>query len=381
MIHIPPKLLLLLGAFLPFTAGFPIVNRQMNFTALQTAASGAYQQFLQSKGVSVTTFSPLAPERDVPSAAGNDTNQAIFSAVDLLPGNVSFSGQYQVFVMMAAVLVPRPTQTQQDQLDALSKKQVATCHGAAAMNATNGTFHAYLDGGGTGNRTSPEFYQFRDTYGPYQAFERACNASMAAFLQAEHDRIGIVGDAVQKASARTQDLTPSEIPSLAPPGNYTMPISNGTLLPFYSLPSLDATLSGWGTDANVSISGTATNSEVGQTFTANISFGGIQLLDVQRGAWFDNFDSAHAAASPESNVSNAAAYQSTFTKYFGTAQNPGPVAKYTDKVIVVYKPKAVLTFTSLAEANMYALMPPSGGMWGTGALSDTDPEFIYEPKT
>ncbi|KAJ7736853.1 hypothetical protein B0H16DRAFT_1762964 [Mycena metata] len=183
----------------------------------------------------------------------------------------------------------------------------------------------------------------------------------------------------------------------SPPGLYLMHAPKDTVLPYYMLPALNTTLGAWqsnssdGTPALTWNSTSDTPSGASRRFQVPgvnlgpvgvaISFGGIDLLDVERGAWFDNFTAAMVVENPPADDPNAAVNKAAFTKHFGTPESPGPTSTYTDKVLVAYKPKAVLRFASLAEVEMYSVTAPSGGMWGVGAVSDSEPEFIYEPKT
>ncbi|KAJ7188919.1 hypothetical protein C8R46DRAFT_1244142 [Mycena filopes] len=153
-------------------------------------------------------------------------------------------------------------------------------------------------------------------------------------------------------------------------GISSMPIPNGTLIPLYGLPSLGTTLNKWQSQTTTAswttpITPTETN--------ITISFGGIQLIDVQRGGWFNKFDGVKAV-----ETSNA----TSWSKYFGTAQSPGPASTYVDKVLLVYKPSANISDSNSASLPSNAGQV-NGGLWGPDISepSETQDGLVFSPKT
>ncbi|KAJ7125307.1 hypothetical protein C8R44DRAFT_782849 [Mycena epipterygia] len=178
----------------------------------------------------------------------------------------------------------------------------------------------------------------------------------------------------------------------------------GTLVPFYAMPSLNSTLALWqsgsaktpalnwnsSTSSRVSMTSSDSSSVTGhwlwdsasasqnsnmsfvltQAQSAQLTFEGVELIDVVRGAWFDGFRSASAVGTPASDDPLAKPHQEAFKTYFGTAKSPGPAAIYNDKALVVYKPSAVFTFGSQSDykdaksSQMGASV--SGGLWSVG---------------
>lgn len=124
----------------------------------------------------------------------------------------------------------------------------------------------------------------------------------------------------------------------------------GAMVPFYALPSLNGTLTDWQTadddapptltwnstsDQRVTLStqesagasvnwlfGSASGSEsynnsfVGTTTASTLlSFGGMELVDIERGAWFDDFRCATLIGNPASDDPYADQHKAAFTKY------------------------------------------------------------------
>ncbi|KAJ7750049.1 hypothetical protein DFH07DRAFT_549925 [Mycena maculata] len=121
-------------------------------------------------------------------------------------------------------------------------------------------------------------------------------------------------------------------------------------------------------------------------FGVQVQFGGIELVDIELGTWFDHFKSANSVANPISDDLAGAAYKKIFTKYFGTAEHPGDLAKYTYKALVVYKPIISLLFASEQNAiNAKSAATSSCGMWQgltNGTIpADKDYYITFNPNT
>jgi hypothetical protein len=120
----------------------------------------------------------------------------------------------------------------------------------------------------------------------------------------------------------------------------------GTLVPFYAMSALNSTLATWqqglattpaltwNSSSEVSVSTSDSQSQgIGASWlfdsasessssnssfmlamaqSADLSFGGIELIPVERGAWFDNWRSASAVATPAPNDPLAGPHKQAF---------------------------------------------------------------------
>jgi hypothetical protein len=159
-------------------------------------------------------------------------------------------------------------------------------------------------------------------------------------------------------------------PTSNTPGNPT----EGSFVPYYSIPTLNATLLAWQSGSglsNFAFSSSTFNSSsessthfggahLGITYegisaSANaqhsdaqssadvsalgfdLSFAGLALLDIEQGIWFDNYRVAHAAETPDSQHQPAKAIFSNDT-YFGSSDKPGPLSVYNAQALIGFKP-------------------------------------------
>ncbi|KAJ7432088.1 hypothetical protein B0H11DRAFT_2209856 [Mycena galericulata] len=171
--------------------------------------------------------------------------------------------------------------------------------------------------------------------------------------------------------------------------------SGGHLIPYYSIPSLESTLTSWqkdpidispaifwansGTPATPPLTLPFTRSLLGNTSVAavEISLQRLALVDVERGTWFDDFKIARAVADLPSNDTSAAAQKDIFVKYFGTTQVPGPAAMYMEKALVVYNPEIVLGYSTVdtyfdAINSITTHGPTTAFMWQNTSGNDTN---------
>ncbi|KAJ7437934.1 hypothetical protein B0H11DRAFT_2255036 [Mycena galericulata] len=162
---------------------------------------------------------------------------------------------------------------------------------------------------------------------------------------------------------------------------------DGSLVPYYAIPTLNATLSAWqsgsglspfkytSSEHNVSMSSSSSfggaefgiifdNFEGGfggehkasqssldlQANSYELSFGALALLEVDQGHWFDDYRLAKAAQNPDTNHTGAQAIfnQSTF---FGSAQKPGPLSVYNAYALVGFQPGFTIAFTDIKTDN------------------------------
>ncbi|KAJ7188906.1 hypothetical protein C8R46DRAFT_1244121 [Mycena filopes] len=352
------RLIFVLGSHTCLTAGFPLHNRQISPASnpFQTALSGAYHKFLQSKGIATTAFYALPAEKITFTGEGNssllETNQAIYNAVDRVRGNTSFSREHLHFAMNLACA--KTNTSEGGHLGGLTSRMTSACQSAGTLKTS--------------------------------AAQQACTASQKALEAGDKsngDNEGVLNTTQFFLSVLPIWVNVSDL-ALSPPGVYLMPAPKGVVLPYYDLPSLNLTLLPWQSGAADGPPALSWNSTLDASAVSrrnepivqlrpssmSVSFGGIDLLDVARGAWFDNFTGAHAVENPPANDPDASLHPS-----------PKGAATYTDKVIVVYKPKVVLKFQSQVVLDMFTPSAPSGGVWGDGVASDIDFEYVYEPQT
>ncbi|KAJ6469672.1 hypothetical protein DFH09DRAFT_1478572 [Mycena vulgaris] len=265
-------------------------------------------------------------------------------------------------------------------------------------------------------------------YGEYQLAVQACNNAQNAWEKANAN---INGDDAGMIQAEIAAMNPLITPDGTLYPGLNMAISdapNGTVtgqfkmavVPYYSMPSLNSTLTVWQTapdDAPPTLTWNSTTSlrislessesssvsvhylwnKVGASQNSNmsfvatetastlISFGGMELITVERGAWFDDFNSATAVGNPSTTDPLATAHKAAFATYFGTPQSPGPASTYNDKALVVYKPKAVFKYADTASyqaaKSAQASASVSGGLWGasgSGQSSSSNTDFNDE---
>ncbi|KAJ6590091.1 hypothetical protein DFH09DRAFT_1359104 [Mycena vulgaris] len=380
LIIISSTLILLL---LPSTTSLPAGRRQV-----ATELPAPYIAYLQSQGVSTTAFYPLPPGNETKivfagvtnSSDMFQTNEAIFSSVDLTPGNLSFSTQYHNFTTALERVMPQPSAQALNTIATLLPNFTQKCDALSPLRASILT--AFRKQGGNGSFTDdssdPVVEQFAiQNYPNYFSVGKACNDSRDAWYKARYSAYGSNIDAIQN----TIDPGP-----LAGPGS--MPISSGTdassAVPYYAIPSLNSTLFSWQTsptDALPAFSWNSTHSNTGQQ---SISFRGIGLIDIERGSWFDNFKSAPMLENPPADDPVAADHRSIFSQYFGTDQSPGPASKYNDKALVVYKPKTVFKCPSQSACDGVKKTPaPSSGLWSgpSNWIASGDLELTFAPDT
>ncbi|KAJ7655593.1 hypothetical protein DFH06DRAFT_1473852 [Mycena polygramma] len=347
-----------LGSVIQSATAVPVQSREVvtgSDPTLRTATFGAYSKFLQSQGLANAALQVLPIEENISTFSGspNSTvaNQAIFSAADTV-GDWSFSSQYSDFLKdLGSMLAGRPNPSQNE------TKLATDADNACYVNLTRvaqPTFAVYKQKGGTGNIQSKAFSEFAHNDTGIQAVIQTCNDTMQAY-HSLHDKTYGANDYMIEPALMACFSTQS-------PGKWSPALgnqcamnitANGTTVPYYALPSLDSTVAGWKASSDASPAFTWSSG------SDTLSFGGIGLIDVQRGAWFDNFLSAKATQNPGS-APLAAQETALFAKYFGTAQQPGSLAKYNDKMLVAYKAKAVLSFSGQAPSMTASV----GGMWG-----------------
>ncbi|KAJ6534888.1 hypothetical protein B0H19DRAFT_1271567 [Mycena capillaripes] len=350
--------------------------------SIADAMASLYNMYLQSQGVTSGTFYPrLGGERQIDfSGVGNEYRhfiQALKNATD-----------------------SASTPEQLKELNDLSTNKTTAC--VTELSAIqNEAYTAYKKMGGTGNLTDDVFTEFASQmFGNYSLAIDACHNAQNAYDNAVSKLQGLDhGKGVQHSFGQIEAEILAMGPLITPDGSLipginmatSQPIPGATrgqfkavTVPFYAMPSLNITLTDWQTapddqpptlnwtstiDGRISASSDESSSSSVRIFLSkasasqnsnmsfslttaawvSISFQGMELIDVERGAWFDDFATATAVANPSSNDPSGAKYKAAFDESFGTAANPGPASTYNDKALVVYKPKAIFKYGSQEE--------------------------------
>ncbi|KAJ7157783.1 hypothetical protein C8R46DRAFT_1293024 [Mycena filopes] len=288
---------------------------------------------------------------------------------------------------------PQVQKAQDDQIDACHTQLNAALQKALPIYieevgpiATNST-----------PETDPSLRQWAQTnYAPLMTAQAACSSAQDGYLRAittvYGDDSGAFAPLMTTITAMEQSLSGGEpLPGVTMPisdnflPNQAKPPSNGKYKPEYDASVLNATLTNWQTsgsstpafsykvnsshfaneshttegggglsfiwdDFSGSGSGegsTTTKSGNATTQYFEMTFGGISLITIDRGIWFDGFEMANAVQNPPDNITAAA--KPAFDQFFGNATNPGPAASYNRQVLMAYQPTWNITFTSKTD--------------------------------
>lgn len=267
-------------------------------------------------------------------------------------------------------------------------------------------------------------------YAPYIQARQKCQLATNAYDKKITDLFGADAGVFAAALNNIQPLIGVQGQVNVP--GVTMPLSDtgidskaGNLAPLYSFPSLNGTIQAWrsggqsptygktittetvtsqsqsdSAEAHVSVNGPFVGGSAGGSGTSNTSlttisglsvvvkFGGIQLMNVYRGIWFDQFRSATALKTSDKTDEKYTAAKKVFDHYFGTSSVPGSAAVYNDKALVVYQPYVNITFATESDFNTAqsnsASASVSGffGMVDAGATqSHTEGQAKFEKDT
>ncbi|KAJ6534870.1 hypothetical protein B0H19DRAFT_1080288 [Mycena capillaripes] len=345
------------------------------------------------------------------------TNHELFGVADGIPhmdnwnstGDIMFSTEYRHFIQaLKNATDSASTPEQLKELNDLSTNRTTACITEVGA-IQNEAYTAYKKMGGTGNLTDDVFTEFASQmFGNYSLSIDACHNAENAY---------------DNAVAKLQGLDHGEIeaeilamgPLITPDGSLIPGINMATSQPipgtikgqfkaatvaFYAMPSLNTTLTDWQTtpddqpptmnwtssiDSRISTASDESSSGSVRIFLSKASASQnsnmrMELIDVERGAWFDDFATATAVANPSSNDPSGAKYKAAFDESFGTAANPGPASTYNDKALVVYRPKAIFKYGSQDEFNKAQSAQGSGtanfGLWGGSASGKEDSSGI-----
>ncbi|KAJ6469676.1 hypothetical protein DFH09DRAFT_1344759 [Mycena vulgaris] len=346
-----------------FATAFPVLNRQTEGITVQDATTSAYTKYLQSMGEQPASFYPLLNVKDIDFAGiGNssnmfETNSDIFTTADSIHEHTSFSTRYLDFIralLNVTISIPPPDAESKQLLSNLASNFSAACE-KDLLTAKQNAYMAYKKQGGTATISDDAFLQFAiHNYTQYEPAVQKCNDTRNAFTAAENNMLGDNQGILQESIPAVNPI----IAGLSKPG-VTMPVPannspNNTLVPYYAMPSLNSVLTGWQTgptDGPPAFTWNSVTSNGGRVQTRkpltlargndpaeliqataiDLSFGGIGLIDIEHGTWFDDFKSANALEHPPANDPVAGAHKSLFAKHFGTEKAPGPVSTYNKR--------------------------------------------------
>lgn len=415
-------------------------SRQSSSTPqqIQQLSQDAIAKFLATKNAANGTFVALNGWKTIDFVGGSGTsdntlaNNTLFQTSDQVPGkngsgSTSFSLAFQGWVSDVNKVIGNNSASSADNstLNDLSNQFVNLCD-TVQPGVLNAALTAYQnDPSGSVNASihDQSFLQWvGGNYPPYSVAVDACDSASNA-VQAEKDRVygddNLLFHAVEVGIQNMQSTTTSF------PG-FNMPIStlaNGqaaSYAPFYSMPNLEPTLTGWqggsGLDAFTYNSQTSSNSSTGSSSSGgggvsfiwedvsgsgsgsggssklltnysatsyDIQFGGLVLTDIDIGVWFDDYRTASAIHQPPANdtqLSNPA-LQPLFQEYFGSKSAPGKAATYNKQALIGYNPTVAITFqdastasefhNTAAQAQVCFLFICAGGSGATSSNSTT----------
>ncbi|KAJ7198541.1 hypothetical protein GGX14DRAFT_665920 [Mycena pura] len=368
---------------------------------IQDYTMGAIQNFLAAWNAQDAVFNVKGPWTSIdfagssaPQLSEGQINNDVFQSCDnqadrATNKTISFSDGYKDFVqdLNKAVPAPAPSQKMNDTAAAMQTACYNTSTLPAARAAALNTYNSISSTPVT-NASDPNFLQWADTgYPDYINAYTACQQATLTYYAAFDDNNGDDSGVYTAARTNVQPLLDS---SISHPG-INMPIegatstpglpSEGAFVAYYSIPTLNSTLTAWQagsglspvnfTNAQYSSNTTHTTSEAGiglgfifeeifgegegsneQTHSSadvsslkfELNFGGLALLDVSQGIWFDGYRVARAAENPDAQHQQAKPVFSD-PKYFGSQDKPGSLALYNTQALIGFKPSWTIQFT------------------------------------
>ncbi|KAJ6543101.1 hypothetical protein B0H19DRAFT_1077115 [Mycena capillaripes] len=130
--------------------------------------------------------------------------------------------------------------------------------------------------------------------------------------------------------------------------------------------SLGITYEGFGVHATASHSSFKSSAEAKAT-AFEISFSGLALVGIEQGSWFDGYRVARAAEYPDSQHGPV---NDVFKepKYFGSKDQPGPLAVYNYQALIGFKPSWTIQMEDAISTNGQESTEASGGISFLGLL-------------
>lgn len=368
---------------------------------------GAIDTYLASQNIKVNSFFALEGWQTVDfaganAAVDNDTaNNIVYLKSDVLQNNngskeqggtTFFSTMFVNFIQEVNKALALNGTADSKDLDTAQDAQGTACFEDLPKAANKAVeLYSNIKGQTIHNISDPGFLSWASTgYAPFQSANAKCqeatNAYNAEFDKVHGDNFGIFSGAANNIVALTTGT------STVHPG-ITMSIDStrgqdlttpfgGNVVPQYSIPVLAGTVASWQSNSggntafafdsskqtgndqessssngahagiqwgrvDLSASASHSESESNNTVTAQtfqLSFGGIALMDIERGIWFDGWRSANALSTASDDKTKEAL--PAFKQFFGDKEKPGPAALYNDKALVVYQPTITIEFSS-----------------------------------
>lgn len=366
-------------------------------TTVEALWTSAMQDFIAEVHGDFSRVSLLTGGLESIDYAGNhsastdyDKNNVVYKQLDNVYTNgsqVFFSDQYKHFIEDMNKAMNLPNATDHPDVAAAMKAQTSACGHDGFSTVIKDALVEYHEEHPKNTDVDPDDQDFmewaEDNYTPYNNAKSMC---LAATSHYEAVYTQDMGDDFAVFSAAVENMRPITDPDTAPHPGIMMEVRNstgtdasghadaGNLVPAYSVPLLNTTLSAWqqglemqkfihnytqttgsvtndtkggsggfsfawsSGGASAGGSGGSADFDVKTTATwMGVSFGSIAVMNIDIGLWFDSFRIASLVKDPADNMTAAAV--PVFNKYFGTKENPGPAAVYNSKVLVAYQPK------------------------------------------
>ncbi|KAJ7750050.1 hypothetical protein DFH07DRAFT_704678, partial [Mycena maculata] len=380
----------------------PSMNvRQYTQTALQGYLSG-----INVANISAHFATEWEPVDFAGSNDGNisqaQINSILYSKCDQVPGiandsDISFSLQYTNFIQQVNKALPDTVTdlTNNPQWKAAQQNASTACANLNKVlgQAVNDYLSAAdLDAIPKGNIHDPGLLQWASIhYDPYIAANDLCMAAQNEFSRLQDTIMGLDGALFGNMREIITTFTASN-PSYEPGIN--MPVTDGSgpsgsatqnYVAEYYVPLLNGTLQSWQENLlsnappsyfwnsstsqtdntnkttsgsggvsfiwdDVSGSGSGSGSTTTKNFTQSaesfyMAFGAITTVDIEYGAWFDNYRMAHAAYQPPKGDNVTVLAKPAFTEYFGTVSQPLDASRYNSQMIIGFRPTWEITFS------------------------------------
>ncbi|KAJ7201110.1 hypothetical protein GGX14DRAFT_465814 [Mycena pura] len=322
------------------------------------------------------------------SLTEDEINNKIFSTCDtqnfrLTNKVVGFSNLYADFVRELEQNIPTPRPS--EKMNQTAQQMLTDCY-TTVPNAREAALQIYskIAPVPPTNASDPKFLQWAEVGDPdYSNALSSCEQSTIANSAATSENYGDDSGLYVAAAA---NIAPLEHDDEQFTG-INMPIAAGSFVPYYSIPTLNVTLTAWQNGVGLSpvsfsssnsqgstssstkfggahlgityeeigVSASASHSEAKSSSEVNalgfsLSFQGLALLEIEQGVWFDGYRVARAAENPDSKHLNATKVFSNAT-FFGSQDQPGPLSVYNAQALVGFKPSWSIQFENFSTAD------------------------------
>ncbi|KAJ6491649.1 hypothetical protein C8R47DRAFT_1319447 [Mycena vitilis] len=411
-------------AVLGLTASAAPTLRDVSAPTIADFTRGALEKFLAGQNAAAT-FSISGPWAPITYAGDNSAmlsadviNNLIFGVCDVQPvpgGNetVNFSDRYKDFIQDMNQAVPHPPPSAAQNASAAAEQQA--CFGdnynnqlSAALKAYNMRAHTPIN-----DVTSNTFITWaQENYPSYDMARQNCTQATLSYFSTKDKENGDDFDIYAGAYARVEPLInsnelvvginmPVKNVSQAANSDSSQPGNNldaGDYVAYYQIPTLNSTLSKWQGGSGLApfaYSATSTNytssdktsssggsfgvtyEEVGvnghfgttdakyssetKASSYSVSFGGLALVGISQGAWFDGYTVARAAQNPDS-AHTAVLSVFSESKYFGSKDQPGALSVYNYEALVGFQPTWTITLQDSISNNSQHSYEGGGGI-------------------